>query len=357
VIRSFPRDREAKKRAIEALLVKYHVDISRLWMDQTQVAQPSIGVPFTGPLVPIPFVFRDSGQSGASGVGNLCDATQVCVTIAGITYRGSGTAGGPYDNDFRCENMNGTFTLSRFNRQPEVSGVTRTTCQFFKRGLPFTSASPAIGIITIAVFESFGTYTVRLRLGLQTDTAAANPLTVNSEIVVYERAVSYNSSWPLTLVRKYVSATAPTCTPWPESLLITDCSASGTVPGDIVGSGFSGSLGCDACPDSFTFSAPILPNPYGPDNCDGSVLTGAWVLTKNPGGFCEWDTGLSGAVSGSSGGRRWTMYRNGSVMTLSGFNYDCTSNPVITLNSLDPCTGTMEFFTEDALISITVNPA
>lgn len=120
---AFPKTLPEWKNDVARRLNRLRLDINTIMMNLPMVPDPEIGMPFTGPLSPVPFVFpaqtdRSGGtpntggtNTGGTTVGGCgpCDALGhvVCeryeIVISGVTNQGCTD----------CTNLDGTYIVSR----------------------------------------------------------------------------------------------------------------------------------------------------------------------------------------------------------------------------------------------------
>lgn len=91
------------RRRVEQLLLEHDVDIKRLWKTLPQIPDPEMGLPFAGPLDPVPFCYPPCGvSSGTVNTGGTpssathggCPGTfqyNVKYTITGVGCVHAGT--------------------------------------------------------------------------------------------------------------------------------------------------------------------------------------------------------------------------------------------------------------------------
>ena len=218
----FPREREARKAVIERLLVNHHVDISRLWKNLPQIPQPSIGVPFTGPLAPVPFLFSDAGSGSFPLGGFLCDATHVSITLSDIEAP-DGTAGTEFAG-MSCTLMNGTWIIQR------TSLTDRDQCQFQKITQVYYSpgGSPGGRFEVFVGFNASVPGSARNTVMLQIRDTASTFRWQYRYVHPDGSGSIGNATWPIT-VTKYSQTANATCGNMPETIVIEDASQSGSV--------------------------------------------------------------------------------------------------------------------------------
>lgn len=155
----FPSEISAWKNDVARRLVALRGAVDDIWKGLPQIPDPEIGMPFTGPLVPDPFVFPPTDRSGGTpnsmGTPNT-GGTSVCGGCPSSSASYRLTVSGATDNTcVECSALNTTFTLS----------ITGTQCQWDSARFDMCSASLAPGTDGPFWRMSFsgGTTTLELR--------------------------------------------------------------------------------------------------------------------------------------------------------------------------------------------------
>lgn len=199
----FPKERTKWRAYVERLLTELRIDYDRLWKSLPPVPQPH-GVPFSGPLNPVPFNwFPPEASGGTPGTGNsLCDATDICFELSGIAEGASGTL-----QNAVCDNLNQRYHC---RKDGSCAWTDKTNSTWWAANNP---ADPA----RVRVTHSGTTLTLRFL----TSQFGTNILQYTAT------GVTTSSKWPIRMTR--TSLLFPIgCMGVPDTILVYDCSGSGS---------------------------------------------------------------------------------------------------------------------------------
>lgn len=122
----FPTEYEAWKNDVARRLVALQGNVNNIMIGLPQIPGPEIGMPFTGPLSPVPFVWPSVNNEQTGGTtGTRADHCSICpnasrkyeFTVSGIANRTCLT----------CSAANGTFILEAVDGQGSGSEAS-TAC-------------------------------------------------------------------------------------------------------------------------------------------------------------------------------------------------------------------------------------
>ena len=116
----FPVEYEAWKNDVARRLVALRGSVDDIWRGLPQIPDPEIGVPFTGPLSPVPFVFPEGPGTGGTNTGGTvgsasgsgcpgADTMETSYVLSGCLDAGTyNISMGRVFNAFQCRWEDGT---------------------------------------------------------------------------------------------------------------------------------------------------------------------------------------------------------------------------------------------------------
>lgn len=146
---SFPREINAWKNDVARRLVGLRGAVNDIFLGMPQIPDPEIGMPFSGPLSPVPFVWHPQPNTGGtmgtpSTVADHCPACPTALvryefSVSGIT---NGTC-------LLCNNVNGSHVLQALSGQFSDIGEsgsvgTIAACEWRSAKIPFCTVVTTI---------------------------------------------------------------------------------------------------------------------------------------------------------------------------------------------------------------------
>lgn len=116
----FPSEISAWKNDVARRLVRLRGEVDGIMINLPMIPDPEIGMPFTGPLSPVPFEWPQATENTGGTNGTLASHCSLCplalreyeITVSGIAIR----------NCALCNSLNGTFILTANDAQHAGSG-------------------------------------------------------------------------------------------------------------------------------------------------------------------------------------------------------------------------------------------
>lgn len=142
----FPAEISAWKNDVARRLVRLRGEVDGIMINLPMISDPEIGMPFTGPLSPMPFQFPQGTQGTGGTPSTAANHCPLCptalrkyeLTVAGITNRGV---------CMTCGNANGTFSLVAVDGLGGLSGSQGiSACGWHSESFPWCvpGARPAL---------------------------------------------------------------------------------------------------------------------------------------------------------------------------------------------------------------------